>query len=404
MTVAAGSAATLRWKKQAAKGTYNASGGQILRRITGKLSYDRTKIENNQIRSDKQMAMPRLGLGTVKLPYQDIITPGTHSAFYASVLLGAYATAATTGAQTNITAAVTTAPAGTFTRATGTFITDGFRVGQVVRWAGWTTGATANNAHNFRITALSALVMTCEPLDGVALVAKAAGDSVTCTLVGKQVSTPSSGHVDDWYTFEDWQSDISQSEQSFDSRIESFNLKIAPNAQPTIDINVKGLVFTQETSAYFASPTAEASTDVSSAVNSKLILDGVAIATITDMSINASVELDMPAVVGAAVYPMLASKQVKAEGSITVLWEDQALMTKYLNETDLTISAILPNSNLPASDFVGYTIPRVRLFTAEKSDGLEAKTKTYTWSAGENAAAVAGTIASTIAVQDSLAT
>ena len=57
MTVAAGSAATLRWKKQAAKGTYNASGGQILRRITGKLSYERTKIENNQIRSDKVGAL-----------------------------------------------------------------------------------------------------------------------------------------------------------------------------------------------------------------------------------------------------------------------------------------------------------------------------------------------------------
>lgn len=406
MTVAAGSFSTIRYKRQSGIGVYSGTGGQILRRLedVAGVNLNRPKIENNQIRSDRMPAAPRLGLGMTEFPYKDYVTPGTHAPFYESICLGAFATAPTTGAQTNITAAVTAAPAGTFTRASGSYLSDGFLAGQIVSWTGWTTTGTANNSHNFRIVSVTATVMTCEPLDGVALVAKASGDSVTCVVKGKQVKVPTSGHADHYYYFEDWQADIAQSEQMPDARVESIAISISPNAQPTIDIGFKGLgSFPTATSAYFASPTAEASTPVCSVAYAKLCLDGVAVATVTTLNVTITVELDMPATVCTTSYPFAASTIVKPTGSMTVLWEDQALFNKYKNEQDLALVLVLVNDTTATADFVAFTLQRLRLTEAKKAGGKGSKTKNYTFDAIENSAGTAGTQTSVIAIQDSLA-
>ncbi len=67
----------------------------------------------------------------------------------------AFATAATTGAVTTIGLNATTR---TISRSTGSFITDGFKVGDIVRATGFV--ASANNNKNLRITAVAALSMT----------------------------------------------------------------------------------------------------------------------------------------------------------------------------------------------------------------------------------------------------
>jgi hypothetical protein len=86
---------------------------------------------------------------------------------------------------------VTAAVAGPqYTRAAGSFLTDGFRVGSLVNWTGWTAPATGNNNRYFIITALTALQMTGIFLDGTPVVAKAAGDNVTCTLVRQEDVDP----------------------------------------------------------------------------------------------------------------------------------------------------------------------------------------------------------------------
>ncbi|HEY6038804.1 MAG TPA: hypothetical protein VIV58_31195 [Kofleriaceae bacterium] len=55
-------------------------------------------------------------------------------------------------------ASVTVNTAGVYTRSSGSFLTDGFFVGQVVSWTGFVNGA--NNQSNVTITALTATVMT----------------------------------------------------------------------------------------------------------------------------------------------------------------------------------------------------------------------------------------------------
>ena len=404
MTVAAGSYRSTRYKRQTAQNVYSAVGGQVLRRSGGAMTLERSTIDNPQIRADKQKAMARQGLGMVTFAHEDVLAPGTLAPFWESVILGTFATAATSGALTTVAAAVTTAPAGTFTRSTGSYLTDGFTVGKVISSSGWATTGVPNNAHRFMIIGLTALVMTLYPLDGVALAAKAAGDSVTIVEVGKSVKTPASGHVSHYYTMEDWHPDIAQSEQAFDVRVDSIALKFAPNQNLTCSVAFKGLNFTAApTTPYFASPTAEASTDLCAMATGKIMLGGVIVATVTAADLNISCGLDMPAVIGSATYPFIADTTVTVDGNITVLWEDQTLMTAYQNETDLTLALVFANGRSASADFVGFTLGRCRLFSATKSTDEKSLTKAYKLMGAENTANATGTVASTISIQDSLA-
>ena len=85
-------------------------------------------------------------------------------------------------ATTNLVASVTVAAAGgTYTRTTGSFLTDGFWVGQQIQWSGFTNGG--NNAIK-TITALTATVMT---VSTTGLVNETAVALATCNGVSPTV-------------------------------------------------------------------------------------------------------------------------------------------------------------------------------------------------------------------------
>jgi hypothetical protein len=179
---------------QAAKGTAalaNLATAQYLRRVTSSLNMTKETYQSNEINSNRQVADFRHGVQSIEGSVAGELSPGAYNLFMAAILRKAWAAGVTTGAITDVTAAATTGAAGTFTSAAHDFLADGFKVGDVVRWSGFAGGgATANNAHNFMITAITALVMTVVGLDGVPPVADAAGDSVTCVATGKKVWIP----------------------------------------------------------------------------------------------------------------------------------------------------------------------------------------------------------------------
>jgi hypothetical protein len=77
----------------------------------------------------------------------------------------AAASAVTAATFTTLTPAVTTGNSGTFTAAAGSFITQGFRVGQVVRRTG--SAIAANNGRNLRVTGVTAGLLTFTTSDGL---------------------------------------------------------------------------------------------------------------------------------------------------------------------------------------------------------------------------------------------
>src|SRR5689334_20386503 len=175
-------------KKQAALGTKASAGSaQQYRRVTSTIDLKKATYQSNEIRPSMQKSDYRHGVRSVDGTISGELSCGTYQAMIESILRAAASSAVTSGALTDVVSAITTGAKGTFTRSTGSFITDGFKVGMVVRWSGWATTGAPNNAHNFLITSLTALIMTGVMLDGVAIGAKAAGDSVTCAEVGKHI-------------------------------------------------------------------------------------------------------------------------------------------------------------------------------------------------------------------------
>lgn len=83
----------------------------------------------------------------------------------------------TSGAPSNLTIVAVNGTSKTYTRTSGSFILDGFRVGQDAAWSGF---ANAGNNGTFTVSALSATVMTVTDAGGT-MVTESAGASVLCS-------------------------------------------------------------------------------------------------------------------------------------------------------------------------------------------------------------------------------
>ena len=134
VAIATGPFKKLVVKKQTALGTKASAGSaQQLRRVTSTLDLNKDTYQSEEIRPSMQRADFRHGIRSVAGAINGELSCGTYQGFMESVLRAAASAQITTGAQTNITAAVVSGATGTFTRAAGSFITDGFKVGMVVR-------------------------------------------------------------------------------------------------------------------------------------------------------------------------------------------------------------------------------------------------------------------------------
>jgi hypothetical protein len=408
MAIATGIFKQLVIKKQAALGTKaTAASAQLYRRVTSSIDLKKAIYASNEIRPSSMVSDERHGIRSVSGTISGELSVGTYSALMASALRSAAWTATvTTGAIITVTAAVTAGAAGTFTRSAGSYLTDGFKVGMVMRWTGWATTGVPNNAHNFLITALSATVMTVLALDGVAIGAKAAGDSVTGVSAGKTNQIPQTAQVKDYYTIEHNYADIVQSEQFTDCIIGGIDVKLPSTGIATIDIPIMGLNMDVSTSAYFTSPTAASTGKVTAAVNGAVFVAGTKIATITSMDFSVAGNWTAPGgIVGSNVDPDLFPGVFKITGNMSVLFDTATMRDYFLAETEVAISAAFTVDNTATADFIAVTFPRAKINGADKNDGETGLTMTMPFSAIENVLGGTGTssVASAIMIQDSVA-
>jgi hypothetical protein len=407
MPIATGVFKKLIGKKQAALGTQaTAASAQIFRRVTSSLNKKKAGYKSNEIRDSMQRSDFRHGVISVEGSISGELSVGTYNTLMASVLRGAWAATVTSGAIITVTAASTSGANGTFTRSGGSYFTDGFKVGMVVRWSGWATTGVPNNAHNFLITALTATVMTGTMLDGVAVGAKAAGDSVTCVSAGKTLSIPTSGHTDDYWTFEHSYTDITQSEVFVDCVLGGFNVKLPPSGMATIDFPVMGLDMVAGTTQYFTSPSAASSGAVLAANNGFAMVNGVALGLITNLEFNVNGNTSAAGgVVGSNKSPDVFVGPFDVDGTMTIMFQDTVQKALFLAETEIAILAVFTGGNTAAADFMGFTFPRCKLNGGDIDDGEKGLSLTVPFVALENTAGGTGTnsIATTIVVQDSLA-
>jgi hypothetical protein len=361
------------------------AGGQVLRRETSNFTKTKATYESEEIATHQQSTGARHGLQATTGKVNGLLSPATYQLFMASALRKDFAAGASTGALTNVTAAVVTGASGTFTRAAGSFLTDGFKVGDVVRWSGWTTTGVPNNAHNFLITILTATVMTGVMIDGVAVGAKASGDSVTGAVVGKKTLAPLTGHTNDYFTFEEWYADVEESELYPDMKLNQVSLDLPASGNCKVSFDFIGLRRTLDSAQQLTTPASETLTDVLAAVSGEVIVDGIPLGTLTGLQLTVAegVTASGP-VIGSDFSPDLSAGRIKVSGSFSAYFEDRVLMDIFDDETAIAILIVVAASNDPAADFIAFTLGRVKLSGDAPDDGEKGIVRAYPFTAEIN--------------------
>lgn len=385
-TPAQGLFKTTSFGKQTALGTPKVgAGGQVLRRKTSIFTATRDTSSNDEIVSHRQDTGITYGLKKSNGKINGNLSPGTYSVLVAGALMKDFVA---TTPMTVGTDCVAAANAPQFVDGSSAFLSSGLKVGDVVRFTGFTTTAVGNNSKNFWITALTANNMTGIFLDGSAVIAKTETGSVTCTVVGKKSLVPLTGHTNDFFTFEDWYSDKSRSEVFPDCKVNQLSFGIPAAGPATLDLDIVGVgTRTLAGAQSFTTPAAETTTDVVQAVNGAVYVNSALAAHITTLSLTVDRGITpVGASIGSAVSPDLNQGRVKVSGSFTAMFDDNTLQALYDAGTAVSLSVVACSDTSATSDFVGFTMGKIKLTGDAPDDGEKAVLRTYPFTAEINGA------------------
>jgi len=383
----------VRVRKESAFGVPpGTSGAQIVRRTQFTGGLVKQAFQSQEIRADYQIADVRHGMRGVQATLEGELSPGSYQVFVENILRRVYATAPTSGALTNVTAA---AAGRTFTRAAGSWITDGFRVGMVARITGFAAPATANN-RDYRITAVTALVLTVAET----VVDRAAGDSVTFTLGGRANWVPLTGHTNESLFVEDWNPGAPLSERMAGCRVNQIGITMAPNDMARLQIGLVGQDATSDITAYYTAPAAPSTTPIVAGPTGQIRLGSADIAVVTGGSLQIAASLGVQDVIGANVTPDIYPAPIVVTGELSVLVQDEVEWNRFSAETEFAVWLKLNADTSTTAPFLSFYMGRCKYTgrAAQPQNGSIVQTLPFQ---ALLPAAATGVEQTTILVQDS---
>lgn len=403
----------LGYKAESTFGTApGQSGGQLIRRVQSNLSLSKDTYGSSEIRTDFQRSDFRHGVRRVQGQLSGELSAGTYKDFFASALKRDF-TAGVSAATLGLTIAGT-GPLYTVTRGSGSWLTDGFKVGDVIRLSVGSLNAANLNKNLQIMDVASATVISVRPVNGAAMVAEGPVAGCTAAVYGKKTYVPLTGHTDKSFAFEDWHTDLAQSELYLGCKIAKISLGLQPTGIITsaFDIIGQDLADTATkrggvaTSAqYFTSPTALTSSAVLAAVNGTLGSAGASIASLTGLSLDIMSPYAGNPVVGSNVVPFLFAGPVTVNGQFSAYFDGVTFRDAFINETELDLIGAFTADNTATAAFIAFALHRIKLTSATKSDAADGIVLTCGFEALLNSSGGTGikTEATTLSLQDALA-
>lgn len=404
LTPASGVNKLVSCKREATYGTKpSASGAQAMRRVTLTGGKKKTTFKSNEINSHRQLSYSKHGVISVNRSLSGELAPGSYSDFLSSILRRDM-TAGASAAGVSLTIAASGA-GWSITRAAGSYLTDGFKVGDVVRLAG--AGLSASNAaKNVQLVSVTATVATGYVLNGSALVAEGPIASCTVTVQGKKTYAPTTGHTDVSYSIEQWHPDITKSETDVGVKIGKASIGMKPNGVTTISFDAVGRDIETATSQYFTSPTAAVGTEGVNVLSGVVCVNGAPIATLTNLSVSIDPSTAPgEATLGSRYSPFIFRGKTLVDGTMSFYFVDASIRDLFDNETAVDLFFTWASSNDAAADFVAFTMPNVKINGDDRDDGEKGVIVTAPFTAAYNSTGGAGVKheQTTISYQDSAA-
>lgn len=340
--------------------------------VSHSLALSKTAIASEEIRPDYQMATMRHGNRSVAGDLQLQLQTGTYSPLMESALRRDFTAVAALSALTNVTAA-SAGTGGTFTRATGSWITDGLMVGMCVRMSGWTAPATANNARNYTIVALTATVMTVAET----VTAKAAGDSVVVSIPGRVTWAPTTGHTQTSYTVEEWNPDVPRSHRFLGCRVNTMGIELPPNARAALNFGLIGRDRGVNAARYFTSAVTPPAAVMQTGHNGVLVVNGTPSGVITGLSVNLSNGMEAGAVVGTNLTPDVFHGRMSVTGQLSAYFESSALDDVFDLESEISLIVRAADDTSAGGGFIQLCLPRIKLAGGSYSTANQSRVQSF---------------------------
>lgn len=347
---------TLTRAAQTTWGTPAATGdtAKRTRRVSSTLGPSKDVFVSNEVRDDMQTSDVRHGGQRVDGVISCELSTESYDDLFEALMRNTWASPVTS-TQSDFTSLAVVS--GVITAGSGSFITKGFKVGDIVQ-AG-SLSESANNGVPVRITALTATTMTTYP----ALTDMSADTSFSLDVVGKKLTMGTAKHL---FTIEQNFPDINVSEVFDSCRIAGASLRLPPVGNATMDFQVMGRrtqIKTSGSAPYFTSVTAAPTTGLLTGIDGGVRLGGAEVAVLTGLDLQMALNMSSGPVVGSAYAPNLFYGRFVFNGTVSFYLEDATYMNAFLNEDELDLVAKAPDAD---GGFLCFNMQRIKLLGASK--------------------------------------
>lgn len=377
---------------------------KTLRRVTAAFNLVKETYQSGEIRTDYQVADFRHGVRSAEGSLSGELSPGSYADFFAAALAKNFVPVVSAAAGAVVVALDGAAPKYTLSRVGATYLTDGFKVGDVVRMTVVALGSDLNK--NLLVTGVTATQLNVTVLNGSTLTTGTTGATCVIAQAGKKTWAPISAHTDKSFTFEEFFDDIDQSEVYTGMKVNTVSLSMPATGLVTCDFGFMGKDLTQTgTAQYFVSPSAQTSTGVFASVNGLLMINGAAVALLTGLNMNISRNMQPATVVGSNSIKEMFEGRIVVDGDFSAYFENATVRDLFKDEVEASLIVVLTTSNAANADFISITLPRIKVNSNTRDDGEQGIVAQHSFTALLNGAGGTGVQSekTTIMIMDSQA-
>jgi Phage tail tube protein len=361
--------ALVAYKLQTALGTPATGAGGSVLRVSGGTGGQLTKAatESAEVRYDGMRARGRQGIQKTAATWNAEVSMGSWEPIVEAVVRDSWSTPDLILTETTGGLASVVVGANSITAGGGSWITEGLRVGDVVRLTN--TTPAQNNNRNVRITALTPSIMTV----GETLTANPTADtSFTVTRPGRKL-IQSGTLMKRYFTVDEYEMDIDQSQLMNDFVWGTARFSMAPNGIIMFDPGGIGTghYTAEDASASPVLTTPVATTGLPMAVSDATIRIGDQdICDLTSLDITLDITPSSPDVFGCGntkYGPDVFTGQMGITINFTALRKDLQFLQDFAAETQYSIYVLAQETEADPRDFFSVFIGNLALGGVTKS-------------------------------------
>ena len=335
----------------------------LIRNVRTSLNFQKDTFRSQERRKDRQTSDLRHGYHRVTGDLEVELSVQSFDDFLEATLGGTWASGVTAGAFSSVT---TDAGLSRFTVGSATFLTSGFKVGDI-----FTVSGSNKTELNARYVAASIAETKIRVQGSTIASAVTLASGVTFTVTGKKVGV---GNIYRSYTIERNFTDLDLYQALKGCRFNSATFRVPPSGLVGVTFGIMGQ--TQPAWATVSLASAYSSAPVTSpvaAVDGALYEGDVLMAIITGLEFSVNNNMGGPQVVGRNTTPnMLFGRTQEVTGTLTALFVDQTQLNKFVNETESCIDVRLQDaSSLQTAGFIRIRFPRVKYTGGDLDDSVD---------------------------------